>query len=119
MRQIASIPLHRSKWDAQSSSGVTQALEITQVQPMHLLLMPNLERIMQPSRIYFAVHWAHPDCFFLVLLCTVHTVLNHPLFTILGNGVKRTKLYAITAGLAVINAYLYSDFCVFDLPETQ
>lgn len=49
----------------------------------------------------------------------VRTVLNHPLFTILGNEVKRTKLYAITAGLTVINAYLYSDFCVFDLPETQ
>lgn len=123
MRQIASIPLHRFKWDAQSSSGVTQALEITQVQPMHLLLMPNLERIMQPSRIYFAVHWAHPNCFILVLLCTdilvsVRPVLNHPLFTILGNEVKRAKLYAITAGLTVINAYLYGDFCVFDLPGT-
>jgi hypothetical protein len=53
------------------------------------------------------------------ILVSVRTVLNHPLFTILGNEVKRTKLYAITAGLTVINAYLYSDFCVFDLPETQ
>ena len=54
----------------------------------------------------FAVHWAHPNYIFSRIITYRHIILNYPLFTNLGNEVERTKLYAITTGLTVINIYL-------------
>ena len=87
--------------------------------PVPLFLMPRLERIMQPSRIYLRYIGLILTIFFSCIITYRHTILNYPPFTILGNEVKRTKLYAITTNLTVINIYLYSDFYTFDLRETQ
>ena len=93
----ASIPLHRFKMRCPIITRSHSTLGITQIQPMYLLQMPRLERIMQPSRIYFTEHWAHPTSFFILILLrlgvlvSVHTVLNHPLYTSFRKQNKKEK----------------------------
>ena len=82
-----------------ASSGGIIAVRLLYSQDITIISSKLAGRASGPLRLPPCILRYTLAVFFPRIITYRHTVLDHPLFAILGNEVKRTKLYAITAVL--------------------